>query len=660
MEENKMAKYDVLTSEIIKNVGGKENVVGVTHCLTRLRFSLKDMGLVNEKALLKLDGVVTAQSAGGQYQVVIGSHVSDVHKELIGKLGLSVQDRSEVDEPKKGALNRVIEIITKVITPVLNVLIATGLIQGTLALLTALGVIQSTDGAYILLNAMGNALFQFFPIILGYTSAKAFNMSGYVGMLIGAIMVFPGMTASLAGGDALYTLFSGTIFQTAVYKTFFGIPIMFPATGYASTVVPIIFANYFASKVEHFFKERIPAIVGFTLVPFLTLVISAPVVILIVGPIANFASLLITAAVTSLYDISPILTAIVVAFFYQPLVILGLHWPLVTLAITNFVGTGNDYILPMIYTASFAQTAVVVAVYVRTKSKRMKGVCIPAIISGLFCIIEPAIYGVTLPVKKRFAFSMIGGVVGAAILAAFDVRMYAISVGVLGIVGFLNPAGGTPTGLIIAIVATVAAMVAAFVLTYITFGKDSEDEAENGLPEADARKPLYDKIVLDAPIKGAVRPLEQAEDAAFSNGALGKGILILPEDGKVIAPCDGELTTLFDTGHAIGITADSGLEILIHVGKDTVRLEGRHFTKVMAQGDRVKRGDVIVEFDMKAIKELGYNLETPVLISNSDAYLEVIPAKIDAVDYLEPILTVIPFQSKVAESNLQGVSGGLA
>ena len=645
-----MAKYDVLTDEIIKYVGGKENVVGVTHCLTRLRFSLKDMSRVDEKALLNLEGVVTAQSAGGQYQVVIGSHVADVHSVLIGKLGISGGAAVlATDAPKKGFLNRIIEIITKVITPVLNVLIATGLIQGTLALLTALGVIQTTDGAYILLNAMGNALFQFFPIILGYTSAKAFNMSGYVGMLIGGIMVFPGMTESLAGGDALYTLFNGTIFQTAVYKTFFGIPIMFPATGYASTVIPIIFANYFASKVEYFFKERIPSIIGFTLVPFLTLVIAAPVVILVVGPIANFASLLITAAVTGLYDISPILTAIVVAFFYQPLVILGLHWPLITLAITNYVGTGNDYMLPMIYTASFAQTAVVVAVYVRTKSKRLKGVCIPAIISGLFCIIEPAIYGVTLPVKKRFAFSMLGGVVGAAILAALDVRMYAISVGVLGIVGFLNPAGGPATGLIIAVVATAAAMATAFLLTYFTFGKDEADALSDGHAQEGASiKPLYDKIQLMSPMKGDVLPLEKAEDAAFSKGALGKGVLVLPKEGKVVAPCDGELTTLFDTGHAIGITADSGLEILIHVGKDTVQLEGKHFRKVMKQGDRVKRGDVIVEFDIAAIEALGYNLETPVLVSNSDQYLEVIPAKASTVDYFDSIVTVIPFQTSVA------------
>jgi PTS system beta-glucosides-specific IIC component len=640
-----MMKYEELTTDIIRYVGGEDNIITVTHCLTRLRFALKDMSLVDEKALLNRAGIVTAQASGGNYQVVIGSHVSNVHKTLVSQLGVDPSEQVEV-QAKKGVLNSLIDIITKVITPVLSVLIATGLIQGTLALLTAIGVLQPTDGAYVLLHAMGNALFQFFPIILGYTSAKAFNMSGYVGMLIGGIMVFPGISESLAGGDVAYTLFAGTIFQTEIFKTFFNLPIMFPVTGYASSVIPIILANYFASKVEHFWSKRIPDIVGFTLVPFLTLMIAAPIVILVIGPIANFASLIITAAVTGLYDISPILTAIVVAFVYQPLVILGLHWPLVTLAITNYIATGSDYILPMIFTASFAQTAVVLAVYMRTKSKKMKGICIPAMISGMFCIIEPAIYGVTLPVKKRFAFSMVGGVVGAAVLAALNVRMYAISVGMLGIVGFLNPENSSMMGLIVAVVATSAAMVVAFSLTYFTFGSDSKDSDENESMSSKSRlRPLYNKISISTPVRGKLLPLGQAEDAAFSNGALGKGVLVIPSEGKVVAPCDGKITTFFETGHALGFTADNGVEILVHVGKDTVQLQGKYFNKMKAQGDLVKKGEVVLEFDLQAIQDLGYNIETPVLITNSEQYLEVVPSNADTLNELDQLMTIIPFQS---------------
>lgn len=634
-----MGKYRGMIEAIIKHMGGADNIINVTHCLTRLRFALKDEGLVDEKALLEISGVVTAQRAGGNYQVVIGSHVPEVYKEMTDILGRS-PEQAEVVQAKRGVLNTIIDIITKVITPVLGVLIATGLIQGMLALLTTMGVMQPTDGAYILLHAMGNVLFQFFPVILGYTGAKAFGLDGYVGMLLGGIMVFPGIVGNLAGGEAAYTLFEGTLFQTEIFKTFFGIPIMFPAAGYASTVIPIIFATYFASKVEGFFKKRIPAIVGFTLVPFLTLVISAPIVILVIGPIANFASLLITAAVTNLYAFSPIVTAVVVAFFYQPLVILGLHWPLVTLAISNYIATGNDYILPMIYTASFAQTAVVLAVYMRTKSAKMKGICVPAIISGLFCIIEPAIYGVTLPVKKRFAFSMLGGVVGAGILAALNVRMYAISVGVLGIVGFLNPADTAVTGLIIAVFATLAAMVVAFALTYVTFAEPGD--SNEGLAQRQVAAPEH--FTLYAPMKGTLKNLEAAEDFAFSDGTLGQGVVIVPAEGRVVAPCDGVLTTLFPTGHAVGITSDQGVEVIVHIGKDTVQLGGKYFKKHKTQGERVRRGDLLVTFDIEALQAEGYAVETPIFVPNSAAFLDVVPTGVGAIDYGERLITVIPFR----------------
>lgn len=649
-----MSKYNELTKSIIQLVGGEKNIINVTHCMTRLRFTLVNLSSVDEATLLKTKGIVTAQSAGGKYQVVIGSHVADVHKEIMEVLKLTNLE-VPVETQKKGVLNNLIDIITKVITPVLNVLIATGLIQGTLAVMNATGIVAPTDGAYILFNAMGNALFQFFPVILGYTSAKAFNLNGFVGMLIGGIMVFPGITGSFTSGDILYTLFQGSIFQTDIFKTFFGIPIMFPATGYASTVIPIIFATFFAAKVELFFKKRIPEIIGFTLTPFLTLLIASPIVILVIGPIANFASLLITAAVTSLYAFSPIITAIVVAFFYQPLVILGLHWPLITIAIINYVGTGSDYILPMIFTASFAQTAVVIAVYLRTKSKKLKGICIPAIISGLFCIIEPAIYGVTLPVKKRFAFSMLGGVVGAIILAALNTKMYAITVGVLGIVGFLNPETNSFTGLIIGIIASLAAMATAFLATYLTFGNDlADDEKNNPQVTTNRAKSLFNTTSFASPLKGIVKPLNSAEDSAFANGILGKGVLIIPSEGKVIAPCDGELTTLFESGHAIGITTDTGLEVLIHVGKETVQLEGKHFTKLKKQGDRLTKGDVIVTFDKQAIENLGFNIETPVLVTNSDAFFEIIPANVTHVDYYDTLITAIPYQS---ETSTQSVGG---
>ena len=633
-----MGKYEDLAHFIIKNVGGKENIKNVTHCMTRLRFSLHDEKLINEKKLLDNREIATSQKAGGQYQVVIGTHVGDVYDEVTTQLG---SDENSQEEPEsKGILNKIIDIITKVITPVLGILIASGLIQGLLAVMTATGIVETTDGAYMILNAMGNALFTFFPVVLGYTSAKAFKMDGYVGMIIGASLIFPNIVADLATGTPLYVLFSGSILEMPIYQTFFGLPIIFPETGYTSTVIPIILAMYFASKVEKTLKKVIPTIVGFTLVPFLTVLVSVPITILVVGPIANVASLLISSCISTLYTASPILTSIVVGLIYQPLVILGLHWPLVTIGINNFGILGYDYIFPMIFTASFAQTAVVMAVYAKTKSAKTKGICVPAIISGLFCIIEPAIYGITLPVKKRFVFSMVGGTIGGVILSALSIKMYTMSVGVLGIVSFINPETGSFSGLVIAVIATLITMVVSFLLTYFTFNEaieaDDEDETVSIPTQLSAR------IELTSPLKGSTLSLKNAQDSVFSKGVLGNGIVVLPTEGKVVAPCDGVLTTVFPTGHAIGITSDTGIEILIHVGKDTVKLNGKYFTILLQQGDRVAKGDTILEFDIEKIEKAGYSTETPIIITNSDQFLDVIQTDDAQVGYDTMLMTLIP------------------
>ncbi len=635
-----MAKYSDLVLFIIKNVGGKDNVISVSHCMTRLRFKLKDYSLVDEKNIISNSKITTAQKAGGEYQVVVGTSVEGIYTELIASLGLK-NEESQTEGKDKSVLNKIIQIITKSITPILGVLMAAGLIQGLLALLVACGALETTDGAYIILNVMGSALFTFFPIFLGYTSAKAFQMDGFVGMAIGACLVFPTILTSLTAGDPLFILFANSILETPVYKTFFGIPIIFPTTGYTSTVVPIIVSMYFTSKFEKFLKKHIPDIVAFTLVPFLTIAVCVPLTILAIGPIANILSLLITAAITYLNTLSPIITSLVVGVIYQPLVILGLHWPLITIGITNMGAMGYDYIIPMIFTASFAQTAVVLAVYCKTKDKKVKNICIPAMISGCFCIIEPAIYGVTLPVKKRFAFSIIGATVGAVIISLFSARMYAVSVGVLGTVAFINP-NGDMSGFLVAVVATIISMVVAFLLTFIFF-----NEQNSGISLlADKKQSSHN--IISSPLKGKTIKLENVDDASFSKGVLGKGIAILPSEGKVIAPCDGIVTSLFPTGHAIAITSDDGCEILIHVGTDTVRLNGKYFTKKVQQGAKVIKGDVLVEFDIEGITKEGYSLVTPIIITNSDEYFDVVETMNENVDYFDQLIRVISKENEAA------------
>ncbi len=650
-----MGKFDYLSNFIIENVGGEDNIIGLTHCMTRLRFSLNDYTLVNEAKLKENKAIATAQKAGGQYQVVIGTHVGDVYNSIIEKIGTQ---KTIEDREKKGIINSIIEIITKVITPVLGVLLACGLVQGVLMILTFSGLLQENDGAYIILNAMGQSIFYFFPVILGYTSAKAFKLDPAIGIIIGTILVFPGMTESLASGDVVKTLFEGSFISTPVYQTFFGIPIMFPANGYASTVIPIIFIVYFASKINQFLKRKIPSVMAFTLVPFLTILITLPISLLIIGPITNMLSELISNGFSALYGISSILTSFLVALIYQPLVILGLHWPLITLGIQNLGSHGFDYILPMLFTASFAQTAVVAAVYFKTKSRAQKEIAVPALISALFCIIEPAIYGVTLPVKKRFVFSMIGGAIGGTFISILGADFYAGVVGIFGFVSFLNPSGEY-SGLIIAIIGVLISMIISFLLTYFTFNE--EGELDRGKKMKHEMSGLGE-IVIHSPLKGNVTELKNATDSAFANGLLGKGILFYPEGNQVIAPFDGEVTTIFPTKHAVGITSTDGIEMLIHVGKDTVNLQGKYFKKLKEQGDFIRKGEAIIEFELDAIKDAGFSTETPAVITNADQYDNILIVNSDFIDYSGEIMSIQlkEYENRSRVSDLTKDGGSMA
>ncbi|MDH6365784.1 PTS system beta-glucosides-specific IIC component [Enterococcus sp. PF1-24] len=471
-----MGKYDKLNAFIIENVGGDENIVALTHCVTRLRFTLKDEQLVNRDALVNHEEIMTAQAANGQYQVVVGMQVGDIYQEMLPKLSIGTSEAQSIseaeDEDKKTILNRFIDTITKIITPTLGVMVGCSLILGVQSLLVAFKIIGPGDGTYVILNAIGYSLFTFFPIILGYTSAKTFNADPFIGMIVGASLVFPNLLADLTTSDAMYQLLSGTIIETSIHSTFLGLPIVFPETGYTSTVIPIIFAMFFLSKLERLAKRIIPKSLHFTFVPFLTLLIGVPATILVFGPIANIASSIISTAISSLFSFSPILTALFVGTLYTPLVILGLHWPLVAIGINNLATTGADYLLPMIFTAPLAQMAVVFAVYLKTKDEKIKKICLPAMVSDFFCIIEPSIYGITLPVKKRFVYTCIGTAVGALIIATTGVHNFASTIGVLGIGGFINPQTGDATYVVIVALATLATMVVSFLLTYFTYRED--------------------------------------------------------------------------------------------------------------------------------------------------------------------------------------------
>ncbi len=461
--------YNDLIDLIIGNIGGVNNIKDISYCMTRLRFVLNDNEKVNEDELKASPDIMTVQFVNNKFQVVVGTHVEKVYDEMQNKITHIEEDTSQNQESQTGWISRLIDTVTKIITPVLGILVASGLLQGLLALAVATNVLTETDGTYIVLNAMGQAAFYFFPVFLGFTSARTFGLNQYIGMLMGAILTLPMLEQGIVDADTLYVLFEGTIFSTPVTSTLFGIPIMFPPGGYTYSVIPIIFVVYIGAKIEKWLDQHVPEALANNVNAFLTVLITIPLALLIIGPITTALTQILEFGVNYLYEFSTLLTSIIVALIYQPLVIFGLHWGLSAIGLTNLAANGVDYIFPMSFTANFAQTGVVLAVFLRTKSNHIKGLAPPAMVSGLFNIIEPAIYGFSLPDKRRFAYSMLGGMVGAVILSLTESRMYAFSWGVLGITSFINPETGEISGMIWAVVASVAAFIVAFSLTYLSY-----------------------------------------------------------------------------------------------------------------------------------------------------------------------------------------------
>lgn len=631
-----MAKYEVLAKQIVQNVGGKKNVIDLTHCITRLRFKLKDESIANDDVLKQMNGVVTVMKSGGQYQVVIGNHVGAVYEEVCKVLGVRDGEdipSSETHEEKTSLLNKLIAIISGCFQPILGILTATGMIKGLTALLTSLQILDKTGGTYIILNAIGDGFFYFMPILLGYTSAKKFKLNSFTGMVIGAILCYPTIqVATLKTGEALGILFQGTLFESTYYLKFLGIPMI--ANDYTSSVVPVILVVAFAAVIEKHVKKILPEMLHSFFVPFFVLLITLPIGLFAIGPITTILINMIGSLFTALYDFSSLLMCLLVGFFWQCLVIFGLHWALIPLSIINIQNMGYDTALVGLFGATFAQTAVVIAMYFKFKNKKMKTMCIPAAISGLCGITEPCIYGITLPRKKPFIFSLIGGACGGAVMGLTGVRKYTNGgLGIFGVVNYINTNTGDKSGMWFAFICIIVSMVVSFVLTFLFWKDEEEEEGEKEITPSE--------IALITPLEGKIIPLDQVEDEAFACGAMGKGIAIEPSEGKVSAPFDGTIATLFPTKHALGIVSDTGCEVLIHIGFNTVQLNGKHFTAHVQQGDKVKKGQLLIEFDMEAIKEEGCSLTTPVIITNTNSFKDILDVSQETVSNNEILLKAI-------------------
>lgn len=621
-----MSKNQEIAERVLTLVGGEENVNSVVHCATRLRFNLKDEDKAETENLNQDPDVIQVVRSGGQYQVVIGSHVSDVYKELMAHSGLGEDDTEKNEGPKGNVFNQLIDIISSIFTPFLGAMAGAGVLKGFLTLAVTLNWLTAESGIYVVLFAIADGIFTFLPIILAFTAAKKFKTNQFLAVCLAMALVHPSITA-LAG-------------QTL---SFAGIPVIIGASAYTSSVIPIILAVYVQSYVERFFKKVIPSFLQIICVPLAVFLVMAPVTFIAIGPIGTILGDLLGKGYDGIYGFSPIIAGAVMGGLWQVFVMFGMHWGFVPIMLLNLSATGIDTMAPMLLPAVLSQGGAALAVFFMTKNVKLKGLALSSTITSIFGITEPTVYGVTLPLKKPFIAACIGGAVGGAFIGFSHVQNYVFGlISLLSLPGFIPQDTKDTSGLVAAVIGTVIAFVIGFVLTFI-LKFDDKPEAGSETPKETNSKAQNnnDRIVLTSPITGTIVPLEKVEDQVFSSGALGKGIAIEPTLGELYAPANGEITTLFPTGHAVGITTEDGAEVLMHIGMDTVEMDGDGFELVVKQGDKVKQGDLLVKFDIEKIKAAGHPVVTPIVVTNSGDYLDVLDMDQTDVLHGEDFLAIV-------------------
>lgn len=631
-----MAKdYTDLATDIVAHVGGKENISSLKHCVTRLRFGLKDESKADTYYLKARDGVVTVVQAGGQYQVVIGNHVPDVYaavQKVAGIAGDGALDIDEGDGPKGNLFERFIDLLSGIFQAFLGPLAAAGIIKGIVAIMASRGLTSDNSAIYAILNAAGDGFFQYLPLLVALTSARKFKMNEFTALAIGMALIYPTLPGSLAA------------LKEAGLDNVFGIPFVLPTAGsYLSTVIPAILATWVASIIEKNIRKVTPDVVKLFVVPFVTILLAVPLTFLVVGPVANFISDVLSNAFTAIMNFSPLLYGLILGATWQVLVMFGMHWAVVPLAIMQVASNGMSSILVPALLPNFTQTGVLLAIMLKTKESKVKTVSMPALVSSIFGVTEPAIYGVTLPMKTPFFISCaVSGVIGAATMF-FNVTGYSVGgMGVFLYPSLVNPANGDMSGMNAAIILTVVAIVASFAIQMALpvpylYGEPTEkksvEETKESVPELKEIK----QEILASPLIGKVVKLEDVPDAVFASGAMGKGIAIDPLDGILVSPAKAEVTLVFPTKHAIGLRTENGAELLIHIGMDTVSLAGKGFESFVQVGDQVEAGQKLLEFDLHQIKAADLPVITPIIVTNTADYEDILvtqESQINSGDYL--------------------------
>lgn len=626
--------YVKVASDILKNVGGKSNVKNLTHCFTRLRFVLNDESKANKEVVEHLEGVISVVVAGGQFQVVCGAKVTKIYDELIKMVG---EGEETSNSSGKVDFNFVLQKISEIFTPLVPAIAAAGLIKGLLsaaAKIPAFGTFTATS-TYTILNTASNVIFYFMPIFLAYTAAKALKVNQVMAMIIGAFLCHPTIDALVQDVAT-----KSTIFGLPVIKKAFTIGESSKVFSYTESVIPIILAVIVLVFLERFLKKVIPEILQVILVPGIELIVMIPVVLVVVGPVGIYIGYAIQWLYNGLYSFSPLLGGIVVGGLWGVCVIFGAHRALLPIGLNDVAMTGTNTLMCFAGSANFAQAGAALGVALKTKNTDTKQVASAGALSAfLVGVTEPAIYGVNLRLKKPMICAVIAGACGGAVMGIGKaVNTGFANNGILTIMSYYGE--GTSLGQFIAYLIGIAvAFFGAAILTYIVGFEDDiskTEEVDNGVvvTKEDA------DIKVDSPVEGKAVSLKEVNDELFASEALGKGIAVVPSKGEVVAPEDGTLEVLYPTMHALGFKLDSGVEVLVHIGINTVELNGKHFEKFVEQGAKVKKGEKIVGFDIKAIKDAGYDPTVMVLVSNTADYAGVSGVPNNKVDYNSEVIYI--------------------
>ncbi|WP_112182493.1 MULTISPECIES: beta-glucoside-specific PTS transporter subunit IIABC [Paraliobacillus] len=609
MEHRKTAE------QILQAVGGEDNVQSVVHCMTRLRFNLNENDKVQKNKIEDLDGVMGTNLSGGQFQVIIGNEVSNVYKELIANSNLSEETSNEKKSngEKKNVVSALFEVIAGVFTPIIPAIAGAGMIKGFLALFVTLGWLTDTSQTYQILNIIGDGAFYFLPVLLAVSAARKFGGNPFIAASVGAAILHPNLA---------------TLFATGESVSFIGIPVTVVAT-YSSTVIPILLAIWASSYVEKWVDKVTHQSLKLIVVPTLTLLIIVPFTLIVVGPLGTVIGDYLSIGVNFLFDNAAFVSSTLLGATFSLIIMTGMHYALSPIIINGLAVNGYDYMIPAMFVANMGQAGAALAVALRTKNVKFKSLAFSTGVTALMGITEPAMYGVNMKLKKPFIAAMIGGASGGLYNGLTNTKAFVIT-GNAGLPGIPVLIGPT---IVHAIIALIISLIVSFVVAYFIGFKDvpvADNSTEVEKTSKETTPKTEDKItseVLVSPIKGESKPLSEVNDPTFAQEMMGKGYAILPTEGKVMSPVTGTITTIFPTKHALGITSENGAEILIHVGLDTVKLDGKHFQAVVKEGDQINAGDALLIFDMDAIKAAGYDTITPIIITNTAAYKEIANVK---------------------------------